>query len=78
MAEHALLTENAWENRQEGYKKVEKKMQEQFIPTVTRSASLWIPVNIINFYFVPYEFRMLAGSTVAFGWNVYLSLTLHK
>ena len=73
-AEHAALAPSPWEQRYECMNRIQTKLDHQFLPTVIRSAQLWIPVNILNFYFIPLEFRMLAGSSVAFAWNVYLSL----
>lgn len=77
-AEHAALSSSPWEQRFECLHRIQTKLDHQFLPTVVRSAQLWIPVNILNFYFVPLEFRMFAGSSVAFAWNVYLSLAQMK
>jgi hypothetical protein len=55
-----------------------RKLETQLAPTVLRSATLWMPVNIVNFYLVPLEYRMLAGSSVSFLWNIYLSLVQHE
>jgi hypothetical protein len=37
------------------------------------SAVLWIPVNTLNFLFVPAAFRILPGILTTFFWNVFLS-----
>lgn len=34
--------------------------------------TVWIPVNVVNFLFVPLDLRVLFGSVVAFFWNSYL------
>jgi hypothetical protein len=34
---------------------------------------VWTPAQIINFKYVPLNFRVLFASAVALGWNAYLA-----
>ena len=76
-AEHLALHERPLETLDDCAALVRHKIEVQFLPTVARSAMLWIPFNLINFRFVPLEYRMMAGSAVSFGWNAYLSIIQH-
>jgi protein Mpv17 len=78
LAEHAAHHPRAWETREEAFELLRWKYRELFVPTVLRSAQLWLPFNTFNFLFVPLEFRLLAGTVVGLGWNVYLSLVQHS
>lgn len=58
--------------------KVEEKVSTHFLPTVVRSASVWIPVNLVNFHLVPRDYRTTMGASVGLLWNVYMSLIQHS
>jgi len=79
LGEHVLLREHplAPEQLAACGALLRRKLEVQFAPTVVRSACVWIPTNLVNFYVVPLEYRMLAGSSVSFLWNIYLSLVQH-
>jgi hypothetical protein len=76
-AEHAVTHPRPWETREEAMDLLRAKYREQYVSTIVRSAQLWLPWNVFNFYFVPFEFRLLTGTIVGLGWNVYLSLVQH-
>lgn len=57
--------------------KVREKVSNHFVPTVMRSASVWIPVNMMNFYWVSRDYRTTVGASVGLVWNVYMSLVQH-
>lgn len=42
--------------------------------TLQTNWKIWPAVQLINFWFVPIEHRLLLVNTVAVGWNTYLSL----
>jgi protein Mpv17 len=42
------------------------------------SACIWIPVNTLNFLFVPPHLRVLPTILVSCVWNTFLSLTAHR
>jgi hypothetical protein len=77
--EHLLLRERplAPEQLAACGAQLRRKLELQFAPTIVRSACVWVPTNLVNFYIVPLEYRMLAGSSVSFLWNIYLSLVQH-
>ena len=54
-------------------RKCAKKLDDQLVPTVSKSVCLWVPFNIINFSLVPLNYRMLSGGITALAWNVFLS-----
>ena len=53
--------------------KLHTRLIEDLIPTVTKSITLWVPFNYLNFSLIPLNYRMLSGGLVALGWNVFLS-----
>jgi hypothetical protein len=71
----APLTPRAWS---EAFAKGRQKVEEHFTITVVRSASLWVPVNCVNFYLVPATYRTTFGAGVGLLWNVYISLVQHS
>ena len=76
-AEHLALHPRPFQSMDVCRDLIKRKFEIQFLPTIQRSALLWVPVNYLNFCFVPMEYRMLCGSSVSFLWNVYLSLVQH-
>lgn len=58
--------------------KIRTKIENQLIPTIARSACIWVPFNIINLSLVPLEYRMVTGGLIALGWNLILSLIQHS
>jgi hypothetical protein len=76
-AEHLALHERPLDTLDECGRHIREKLEARFVPTVTKSAMVWIPVNLCNFYYVPLEYRILAGSGVSFVWNAYLSVVQH-
>jgi len=58
--------------------RVRGKLEAHFLPTVTRSACVWVPVNTFSFLYVPKELRTTFGSSVGLLWNVFLSLVQHS
>lgn len=47
--------------------------QQIFVSLLTASRKVWTPAQIINFTYVPLNFRVLFASFVALGWNAYLA-----
>lgn len=45
----------------------------KFFPTLVANWKVWPGVQLINFTFVPPEYRVLFVNVVAIGWNTYLS-----
>ena len=77
VAEHFALHPKPFESMDVCGDLIKQKFDVQYLPTIQRSALLWVPVNFLNFLYIPLEYRMLCGSSVSFLWNVYLSLVQH-
>jgi hypothetical protein len=54
------------------------KLENEFLNTIIASASMWIPLNTINFSLVPPHLRPLFIMTFSAVWNCYLSLAQHR
>ncbi|KAL6075434.1 hypothetical protein QOT17_003469 [Balamuthia mandrillaris] len=52
---------------------VVEKLKKDFIPTWVNSTKVWPLAQSINFYFVPFQYRVLYMGLVATGWSAYLS-----
>ncbi|MCJ1336718.1 hypothetical protein MMC09_001996 [Bachmanniomyces sp. S44760] len=51
-------------------------VRDDFWPILKAGYKLWPLVSILNFTIVPVERRLVVGSMVGLGWNVYLALTI--
>jgi len=58
--------------------RIRKRFDEDLVPVVTNSYSLWVPINCLNFVFTPPQFRIVTIAIVSNFWNCYLSLVQHK
>jgi len=54
------------------------KFKIKFLSTITSAWMLWTPAQIINFYFVPYQFRGIYGLCVALVWSTFLSIMFNQ
>ena len=54
------------------------KYKNDLLETLVKSACLWIPFTTVNFLLVPANFRVVATSFIAVGWNCILSLIQHR
>ncbi|XP_014782957.1 protein Mpv17 [Octopus bimaculoides] len=61
-----LLKGNTW-----NYSK--NKVVENFKPVLMSNYQLWPAVQLCNFYFIPFQYRILVVNTTAVGWNTYLA-----
>ncbi|KAF2272888.1 integral membrane protein-like protein [Westerdykella ornata] len=53
---------------------VQHEVKEKFWVLMKDGLKLWPFVSLVSFLFVPVERRVLLGSLVGVGWNIYLSL----
>lgn len=54
------------------------KLKQEWFSSVQANWLLWIPVQFLNFRFVPQQFQVLASNFVSLIWNVILSFKAHK
>ena len=54
------------------------KIERELLTTVKSSATVWIPINVINFAVVPPHLRPFGLSFFSVFWNCYLSLVQHR
>ncbi|WCJ28694.1 Peroxisomal membrane 22 kDa (Mpv17/PMP22) family protein [Euphorbia peplus] len=54
------------------------KLQQEWFSAVLANWQLWIPLQFLNFRFVPQQFQVLAANAIALVWNVILSFKAHK
>lgn len=50
-----------------------KKYKEDIIPVLITNWKIWPAVQLLNFYCVPVQHRVLVVNFVALGWNTYLA-----
>lgn len=58
--------------------KAKMKIEAEIETTVKNSAKVWVPVNFINFTFVPPHLRQLVMNGTSVFWNCYISLVQHR
>ena len=56
----------------------ERKIRDDLLNTWKASATLWIPVNVVNFYFVPPHLTIIFTNCFSVLWSFYLSLVQFK
>lgn len=58
--------------------KARLKIETELISTVKTSAQIWVPINFVNFAFVPNHLRPFGLLFFSVFWNCYLSLVQHR
>jgi len=53
---------------------IKQKLRERYPTALVNNYKVWPAVQLVNFYFVPLQHRLLVVNTVALGWNTYMSL----
>ena len=57
--------------------KSKNRIKEQFLPTYMVNLSVWPITQLINFWLIPPQYRVLIANFVALWWNSYLSYRSH-
>ncbi|XP_064596870.1 protein Mpv17-like isoform X2 [Liolophura sinensis] len=57
--------------RKEPVEEVKRKIKRDFMPVLITNYKIWPAVQLVNFYFVPFQHRILVVNVVALGWNIY-------
>lgn len=58
-------------------KSASQSLKEKWITINTSGLLVWPAANIINFKFVPVQYRVLYVNMIGLGWNTYLSAVAH-
>ena len=73
----AVLQQKTW-HADEVRAEVGRRWSESLGVALLASACLWVPVNLLNFSFVPPQLRVLPTILTSCAWNTYLSLKAHE
>ncbi|XP_025089435.1 protein Mpv17-like isoform X2 [Pomacea canaliculata] len=57
----------------EDSKQIVQKIKMNFVPLMINNYKIWPAAQIINFYFMPLQHRVLFVNFVALGWNTFLA-----
>lgn len=71
-----FTTTNAMEGR--GPVEIATKLKEDLLPTYLIDIAVWLPIQTINFRWVPVVYQALFVQSCNIGWNAYLSFVQHK
>ena len=55
-----------------------KELPDKFIPVQIMNMKVWPFLTGFNFYFMPFQYRVLFDNTLCIFWNIYLSYIEHK
>ncbi|GAB1600378.1 protein Mpv17-like, partial [Argonauta hians] len=61
-----LLKGNSWSESK-------NKVIQEFKPVLLSNYQVWPAVQLCNFYFIPFQYRILVVNITAVGWNTYLA-----
>ncbi|XP_068199506.1 protein Mpv17 isoform X2 [Antennarius striatus] len=54
------------------------KLKRDYMDALLSNYSLWPAIQIVNFYFIPLQYRLVLVQIVAIGWNSYLTWKVNK
>jgi hypothetical protein len=60
------------------WSKVQLKVESELVDTIKKSATVWVPINAVNFAVVPPHLRPLWMMFFSVFWNCYLSIVQHR
>lgn len=58
--------------------KVKTKLEHSLIPTMITSCKVWPFIQLVNFYFLPPQYRTIYANAAGACWNIYLTLIGYK
>ena len=58
--------------------KIWPKLEQDWAPTIVMNWKIWIPAQLVNFWIIPTNLRVLFANVVALAWTTYLSYASHK
>jgi len=56
-----------------GIKEIKENLSQNYVDIVLTNWKIWPATQLINFYFVPFQHRILVVNFVALFWNTYLA-----
>ena len=71
-----FTTTNAMEGRQPN--EIVNKLSTDLLPTYLVDIAVWLPIQTINFRWVPVVYQALFVQSCNIGWNAYLSFVQHN
>lgn len=57
---------------------ISRRYEEDLVAVVLTAYKSWVPLNCLNFFFLPPQYRIVTVAVAATVWNAYLSLVTHK
>ena len=67
---------NAMEGR--GPSEIATKLKTDLLPTYLVDIAVWLPIQTVNFWWVPVVYQALFVQSCNIGWNAYLSFVQHR
>ena len=71
----SIITQFDWSMM---WAKVRLKIESELFDTIKKSATVWVPINAVNFAVVPPHLRPLWMMFFSVFWNCYLSIVQHR
>lgn len=71
-----FTTTNAMEGR--GPTEIAAKLKSDLLPTYLVDIAVWLPIQTINFRWIPVVYQALFVQSCNIGWNAYLSFVQHR
>ncbi|ESO96612.1 hypothetical protein LOTGIDRAFT_143853 [Lottia gigantea] len=62
----------------ETFTEIKEKFKQLFVPILISNYKIWPAAQLVNFYFMPLQHRVLFVNFVALGWNTYLAWKSEK
>lgn len=60
------------------FEQLKEKLKERYVETLLNGYKLWPAVQMVNFSFVPFQYRVGVVQLVAVLWNAYLSWQVNR
>jgi len=57
---------------------IKEKIRKNWWPTLRNNWLVWPAFQMVNFYLVPLQYRLLVVNLLSIGWNTYLSFVLNQ
>jgi len=57
---------------------IKDKLSRDYLDTMLMNYKVWPAIQLVNFYLIPIQFRVLFANVGQFGWSIYLSQQANK